>query len=84
MILIQKGRIKSVFSAKETVQKWLDLAPMVVVPVDAEIAILSRTLEFSHDDPADRFIAATAYRAGTLLATVDSRLEGLSWLQTIS
>ena len=49
-----------------------------------EIAILSRKLERSHQDPADRFLADTAVNLGLTLATVDTRLTKLSWLETIS
>ncbi len=83
-MLIERGRLTSGSSPAETVGAWLKTAPMRVIPVDQEIAILSRTLPFEHDDPADRFIAATAYRAGVPLATVDSRLTGLNWLKTVS
>ena len=48
-----------------------------------EIAVLSRQLEFSHQDPADRFIAATAIYLNLYLATVDNRLTELDWLSTI-
>jgi len=84
MLLIEKGRLSSSFSPKETVFKWIADAPMRIVPVGTEIAVLSRTLEFTHNDPADRFIAATAYQAKAPLATIDTRLVGLSWLKTVS
>ncbi len=77
MNLLQKARISSTWPPEETIRKWLAAAPMRVVPVDGEIAILSRTLDFFHDDPADRFIAATAFRCKATLATVDTRLRGL-------
>jgi len=57
---------------------------MRVIPIDTDIAILSRTLEFSHSDPADRYIAATAFKCGVPLATVDPRLQELTWLKTRS
>ena len=54
-----------------------------LAPVTAEIAIRSRTLEFPHNDPGDRFIAATAFELQLPLATVDRRLHSLPWLKTI-
>jgi PIN domain nuclease of toxin-antitoxin system len=80
MLLLEKGRLRSRLSAEETVLDWLAAAPMRVVPIDKEIALLSRGLQFTHDDPADRFIAATAYRMGAPLATSDRRLLDLPWL----
>lgn len=69
---------------QDTVRMWLAAAPVHVKPIDEEIAILSRTLKFIHDDPANRFIAATAFQCNAALATVDARLQGLSWLRTIA
>lgn len=83
MLLLDKGRLSSALSPEETVRQWLLAAPMRVVPVDEEIVILSRTLEFRHDDPADRFIAATAFRCRAPLATLDAKLQGLSWLSAL-
>lgn len=83
MLLMEKGRIQSEMTPEETVRQWLGAAPMTVVPIDKEIAVLSRTLAFSHDDLADRFIAATAHRAKAPLATIDARLSSLRWLKTM-
>ena len=57
--------------------------PLKVIPLDLEIALLSRSLPYRHEDPADRFIAATAHRLGVPLATSDARLLGLPWLLTL-
>ena len=83
-LAIEKGRIESVDGPEETVRMWLSRVPMTVVPLDLEIALLSRSLPFEHEDPADRFIAATAHRLGVPLATSDARLVALPWLKTIS
>lgn len=84
MLLLEKGRLASPFSARVTVTKWIEAAPLRIVPVDAEIAMLARTLGFAHEDPADRFIAATSHREGLGLATSDARLLTLPWLATVS
>ena len=75
----QKGRIKTTISPEQTVRGWLRANEIRVIPLDEEIALLARTLEFQHSDPADRFIAATAFRHGLSLVTVDSNLRGLPW-----
>lgn len=77
---MEKGRILAVASPEITVRAWLRGNPFKVIPLDEEIAILSRTLPFDHDDPADRFIAATAYHLMCPLASADSRLRRLTWL----
>jgi PIN domain nuclease of toxin-antitoxin system len=53
-------------------------------PLCHEIAILSRQISLDHQDPADRFIAATAVYYDLSLATVDRRLVSATWLDTIS
>ncbi|WP_038472791.1 type II toxin-antitoxin system VapC family toxin [Fimbriimonas ginsengisoli] len=83
LLAIQRGRIVSSLSPEVTVRSWLSQVPMRVIPLDLEIALLSRTLPFAHEDPADRFIAATAYHLRVPLATADSKLRALPWLTTL-
>jgi PIN domain nuclease of toxin-antitoxin system len=83
MLLIQKGRIKTRSSAEATVREWLDLYPVEVHSVTAEIAILSRSLPFAHDDSGDRIIGATAHHLRLPLVTRDQALLSLPWLQTL-
>ena len=82
-LLLEKGRIESRFSPISTIKVWLSAYPIQTIPIDQEIALLSRTLDFHHEDPADRFIAATAFRMSLPLATVDEKLMSLPWLTTI-
>jgi PIN domain nuclease of toxin-antitoxin system len=83
MRLLEKGRLQSAWTPQEVVRRWLAANPFRVVPVDTEVAILARTLPFVHEDPADRFIAATAHHLGAALATSDARLRDLPWLNTL-
>lgn len=84
ILAIEKGRVSSNFSPEITVRKWLNANPVQVVPIDAHIAFLSRSLSFDHEDPADRFIAATTVSRNAALASVDPQLIKLDWLKTIS
>jgi PIN domain nuclease of toxin-antitoxin system len=43
-------------------------------PLTAEVAILSRSIDLPHQDPADRFIAATAAVYGLTLVTSDGQI----------
>ncbi|MGB3642110.1 MAG: PIN domain-containing protein [Rivularia sp. (in: cyanobacteria)] len=83
LILAEKGRI----SLQPDAVAWIDLALQILEIIEAplvhQIAILSRQIELPHQDPADRFIAATAVYYNLTLATVDSNLTGVSWLQTL-
>ncbi|MGB6298304.1 MAG: PIN domain-containing protein [Rivularia sp. (in: cyanobacteria)] len=84
LILAEKGRI----SLQPDAVAWIDLAlqtlEIIEAPLVNQIAILSRQIQLPHQDPADRFIAATAVYYNLILATVDSNLTGVSWLQTLS
>ena len=51
-------------------------AGLVEWPIDGEIAILAADLETLHNDPADRFIVATAISRRAALLTADARLLG--------
>ena len=82
-ILIEKKRLEVKSSASEFIQKALNSFPFRSAPITQEIALQSRVLEFEHEDPADRFLAATAYVYQIPLATLDKNLISLSWLQTL-
>lgn len=83
LVLVQKGRI----SLQPDANIWVDLAlqslPTDEAKLNNSIAILSRKISLTHQDPADRFIAATAIHYGLTLATVDAHLIGHSWLPTL-
>ena len=46
-------------------------------PLTHEIVVAALGLALSHQDPADRFLAATASVLGLTLVTADQRLLGL-------
>ena len=79
-MLIERGRIEVDGDPEDAVRAWIDANGTRVLPLDEETAFLARSLPFVHEDPADRFIAATAVRHGCPLATLDARLRGLHFL----
>ncbi len=81
MMLHQGGRIDMGSDPVKTIQVLLDKSGFITHDLTREIAVLSRTLTFFHNDPADRFIAATAYALGQELATDDINMRKLSWLR---
>lgn len=82
LILAERGQISITGLRKDKVlRKYLMESGFKEAPLTAEIALLSRTLKFQHEDPADRFIAATAHRMGLPLATSDENLRRLGWLR---
>ena len=84
MMLFEKGRSRTDRAPEAKIRDMLGRYPFEIISLNAEIALLSRSLLFEHEDPADRFIAATAHRLKMPLATSDARLLALPWLKTIS
>lgn len=84
LLLAEKGRIVLKPTPEEWIQDSLQELNTKEAPLSNEIAILSRQLKLEHQDPADRFIAATAIHLDFILATVDNRLTKASWLKTLS
>ena len=84
LLLAEKGRISLQLDSVEWIDRSIQALAIREVPLDRQIAILSRKIELPHQDPADRFIAATAMYHQLTLATVDTHLTGASWLQTLS
>jgi PIN domain nuclease of toxin-antitoxin system len=83
LILAEKGRLELDSEPITWVKKYLRILDIKEARLTYEIVMLSRQLELSHQDPADRFIAATAVYLGLTLATVDRRLIGFEWLPTL-
>ena len=84
LVLAEKGRIKIDRDPLVWVKRYLRSLDFKEARITHEIAMKSRFIELSHQDPADRFIVATAVELDLTLATVDRRLLGLDWLSTVS
>ncbi len=74
LLLATRGRLSLAPDPESWVRTQLRHAPIRQIAVDHEIAIQSRKLRLSHEDPADRFIAATARVHELTLVTADHRL----------
>jgi PIN domain nuclease of toxin-antitoxin system len=59
-------------------------APLREAPLTHEIALAARLLAFPHNDPADRFLAATAQVLRLTLVTADANLLGLGDISTLA
>jgi PIN domain nuclease of toxin-antitoxin system len=78
-ILVRKGR----YALGQSVAAWRsDLLEVGLAEarLDGVTAALAGSYPNLHEDPADRFIAATAVRIGATLVTSDPRL--ISWANT--
>lgn len=74
LLLVERGRIV----LRDDPDEWLDTAwsraPMHDAAVTREVARRSRRIKLAHQDPADRFIAATAAVYDLTLVTDDAHL----------
>ena len=84
-LLQERGclRLPDDVPAVEYLSRLLQALSLHVLPITAEIAVLSRSPLFQHGDPADRLIAATALPGRWPLITADEKLRALPTLQCI-
>ncbi len=75
IILAEKGRIELNPTPEEWIEEALERSPVKEAKLTYAIAIKSRLIELPHKDPADRFIAATAWEHGFTLITADEKLR---------
>ena len=73
-ILAERGRVKLDREVGRWVTEALARVPLMEAPLTHEIALESRRLDLGHDDPADRFLVATARVLDLTLVTADERL----------
>jgi PIN domain nuclease of toxin-antitoxin system len=77
LILSEKGRVSLEPSPVAWVRRVIKSSIFQEAPLNHEVAIRSRTIEVAHEDPADRFLCATASVFDLALLTSDTRiLEG--------
>ncbi|NJK52718.1 MAG: type II toxin-antitoxin system VapC family toxin [Leptolyngbyaceae cyanobacterium SU_3_3] len=84
LLIVEKGRISLQVDTTNWINKSLKSFAIREALLNHQIAILSRQIDLPHQDPADRFIAATAIHYQLQLATVDTRLVAATWLPTVS
>lgn len=75
LVLAEKGRIEVPGKRPEVwVKNILKSVPVKVAPLNWEVAIKSRQVKLTHEDPADRFIVATALIYDLILITMDQKI----------
>jgi len=83
MILVEKNRVSLDAEPAKWISRALDEIPVREASLNREVAIQSRMVDLPHQDPADRFLAATALVYELTLVTADERLlraKGISIL----
>ncbi|MCP4683232.1 MAG: type II toxin-antitoxin system VapC family toxin [Desulfobacterales bacterium] len=78
LLLAEKRRIilEGDRDHKMSIRKMLKNLPLREAVLNQEVAIQSRYVGLPHQDPADRFLAATAMVYDLILVTADKRLTG--------
>ena len=82
LLLHAKGRIRILGSPREWVARAT--APFREAPLTHEIVVAAHESSLRQQDPADRFLAATAGVLGLTLVTADDRLLGLGRISTLA
>lgn len=82
-MLIARKRLDPAMDARRFIDDLVAARRVRVLPVTAEIAVMSQSDVFSHGDPADRLIAATALLNNAPLVTSDARLRKVREITTI-
>jgi PIN domain nuclease of toxin-antitoxin system len=82
LLLHAKGRIR----VRGDLRDWVANATMHLreAPLTHEIVVAAHQLPLLHQDPADRFLAATAGTLDLTLVTADERLLGLGEIATLA
>ena len=74
LLLAERGRVALDPDPHGWLRKAMSIAPIAEAPLTIDVALASRTVDLEHQDPADRFIVATAKVYGLALVTADARL----------
>lgn len=75
LLLIEKGRLPVAGQAAAWVRRAMEVLPVREAALTFPIVLRSRTIVLPHEDPADRFLAATAVELEMTLVTADARLR---------
>jgi PIN domain nuclease of toxin-antitoxin system len=74
LLLAERGRLKLDADPRLWAREALLLTPAQEAPLTHEVALRSREVALPHEDPADRFLVATALCYDLTLATADKVL----------
>jgi PIN domain nuclease of toxin-antitoxin system len=74
LIQVEKGRVTLDLEPSQWIEAAWRAAPLNEAPLTTEVAIHSRRVDLPHQDPADRFLAATAVVYGLTFVTADDQI----------
>ncbi len=84
MLLAEKGHISLSANIEKSIRDIFHKIPLSEAPINLEVAIQSRFVNLPHQDPADRFLAATAVVYDLTLVTADSRIIAADGIPVLS
>ena len=84
LVLIEKGRVEVDKDGVSWVTEVSRASALREAALTHEVAVESRLVDLPHQDPADRFLAATARVYDLTLVTADERLLGCRRIQTLA
>ena len=84
LLLAEKGRVLLGPDIVKSVRDIFRKIPFKEAAITQEVAIQSRSVQLPHQDPADRFLAATAIVFDLTLVTADSRIISAADLPILS
>jgi PIN domain nuclease of toxin-antitoxin system len=84
LLLIEKGRVEVDRDGVQWVAEVSRAAALREAALTHEVAVESRAIDLPHQDPADRFLAATARVYDLTLVTGDERLLGSRRISTLA
>jgi PIN domain nuclease of toxin-antitoxin system len=74
LVLAERGRVRLDAEPRVWVREALERAPLQEAALNHEVALRSREVALPHQDPADRFLVATALVYELTLVTADETL----------
>ena len=74
LLLCERGRVRLAPNPRAWIDQALAKAPLRDARLTWAVALLSCSVELEHQDPADRFLAATAAAFDLTLVTADESL----------
>jgi PIN domain nuclease of toxin-antitoxin system len=84
LMLAERGRVRLLPTPERWVRDALTEVPMLEPALNREVALQSRRLSIPTQDPADRFIAATAQVHELILVTDDRNLLEIEDVSVLS
>jgi PIN domain nuclease of toxin-antitoxin system len=84
IVLVRKGRLKLSPDVATWVAKTMQDFQLIEAPLTVEVALAISSISFSHGDPADQFLAASAKVFDLTLVTADEHLMHLPGIRVLA